>query len=312
MAPKVKCHELIEAIDSCSNWPGRRSNLDNLEKCIEKHEERGWDKNGDVPDAKPANRYPLIHWAAVLGKYMALKWLLKPENGFSFDVKSSEKGETALHTALELPFLQPKHRKASPELIRKFSKTVALLKNLLPIKDEENGNIPLHTAAKLLVNERSSSFFLGCFEVIIKRCKKMGNSVLDDVLNSTNNFGETALHILARGSEKKVESCTEAIQMLIAAGARSDIRNNKGLTALDIAARFKNKPITRELRKHTPVSLFLSCDDYKVRLRRNLLNFVPELLLTIKRAFSRLSQLADKTGWLSHFDGISVLPNIQT
>ena len=259
MAANAKFHELIEAIANCTNLVGRRSKLDNLEKLIEKHEKRGWDKNTDIPDATPANQYPLIHWAAILGKYQALKWLLEPENGFSFDVRSSGYGETALHSALDLPSLQPKSRRCSTDnQIKMFSQTVALLKKLLPVKDEVNGNSPLHRAVKTLLHgDHDCAFYLGCVKVIIEKCKEMENSELEAVVNSTNNYGETALHILARAPKDKVEYCTKAIQMLITAGAKTDIRNDKRRTAFDIAASFQNEPIMEELLKNTPVSSFV-------------------------------------------------------
>lgn len=239
-------HELLVAIVNCTDMLGSLSNLDNLKECVEKYTKGGWSKDDDVPDAVTENRFPLIHWAAALGKCNALEWMLA--SGFNPVARSSGNGETALHRAIQ--FLYKSRPKFTvKELNPKFSKMVALLKEALMIKDEAHGQTPLHTAAHMLVNgDHKPNFFLSCIEVIVNKGKKMGD-YSDAILNSVNDSGETVLHILARGERHKVEYCTQAIKSLIVAGADRSIRNNDGQTALDIALAGGTESIVEELIK---------------------------------------------------------------
>lgn len=225
-------HELLVAIINCTDMLGSLSNLDNLKESVDKYTKGGWGKDDDVPDAVLENRCPLIHWAAALGKCNALEWMLA--SGFSPVAKSSGKGETALHRAIQLLY-KSRPKFTVKELNPKFAKMVGLLKEALLIKDEAHEDTPLHTAAKMLVNgDHKPNFFLSCVEVIVNKGKKMGDYA-DAILNAVNIAGETVLHILARGEKHKVEYCTQAIRSLIVAGADRSTRNNEGQTALDIA-----------------------------------------------------------------------------
>ena len=137
------------------------------------------------------------------------------------------------------------------------------------IKDEAHGETPLHTAANMLVHgEHKPNFFLSCCEVIVNKGKKMGDYA-DAILNSVNDSGETALHVLARGERHKVEYCTQAIRTLIVAGADRSIRNNEGQTALDIALAGGSESIVEELIRvcviyygylHLTVSIYIAVD----------------------------------------------------
>jgi len=252
----IKARELLMAIESCTDLSGPRSNLDKLQKCIEKCIKEGWDKNADVLWTGKNGRkhlYPLIHWAAVLGKCNALEWLLK--RGFSPLAKSSGTGETALHRAVHMPLIERKPRQNVNRLIEKFPRTVKLLNEALPIKNKKDGGTPLHRATYLLVNEDCKAnlrFFVTCCKEIANEGKKMGYDS-DAILNSVNDSGETALHILARCEKDKVVYCTQAIKALSAAGAKGNIYNDKGYTALDIAVDLGSDPIIKELLKTIPV-----------------------------------------------------------
>ena len=239
-------HELLVAIVNCTDMLGSLSNLDNLKECVDKYTKGGWNKDGDVPDAVTENRFPLIHWAAALGKCNALEWMLA--SGFSPVAKSSSTGETALHRAIQLLY-KSRPKFTVKELNPKFAKMVGLLKESLLIKDDTRGETPLHAAAGMLVNgEHKPNFFLSCVEVIVNKSKKMAD-YSEAILNAVNDNGETGLHILARGEKHKVEYCTQAIRTLILAGADRSIRNNEGQTALDIALASGVESIVEELIK---------------------------------------------------------------
>ena len=208
------------------------SNLDILLDCVDRYNKEGWNKDDDIPDPVLENRYPLIHWAAALGKVHALEWMLA--SGFNPTSKSTGVGETALHRSI-LCLYRARAKFTVKELKPKFTKIASLLKDCLLLKDEANGDTPLHTAAGMLVNaEHKPNFFVSCIEIIVFQAKKQAEYT-DAILNGINNDGETALHILARGEKQKVDPCCLAVKSLITAGADRSTRNNEGQTALDIA-----------------------------------------------------------------------------
>ena len=225
-------HEMLIAVVNCTDMLGSLSNLDNLKECVERYNKEGWNKDDDIPDPVLENRYPLIHWAAALGKVHALEWMLA--SGFNPTSKSTGVGETALHRSI-LCLYRARAKFTVKELKPKFTKIASLLKDCLLLKDEANGDTPLHTAAGMLVNaEHKPNFFVSCIEIIVFQAKKQAEYT-DAILNGINNDGETALHILARGEKQKVDPCCLAVKSLITAGADRSTRNNEGQTALDIA-----------------------------------------------------------------------------
>lgn len=248
-------HELLVAIVNCTDMLGSLSNLDSLKECVDKYIKKGWNKDDDVPDPVIENRFPLIHWAASLGKCNALEWMLA--SGFSPIAKSSGVGETALHRATAWLY-KSRAKFTVKELTPKYNKMVSLLKETLHVKDEAHGETPLHTAAGMLVNgDHKPNFFQTCVELIVKQARKMGDQC-PGILNAVNDDGDTALHILSCGERHKIEFCCQAIRTLIIAGADRSIRNNVGKTSLDIALSRGTESIVEELIKVN--SLFILCN----------------------------------------------------
>ncbi|EDO42782.1 predicted protein [Nematostella vectensis] len=239
-------HELLVSIVNCTDMLGSLSNLDGLKECVEKYVNKGWNRDDDVPDPVLENRFPLIHWAAALGKCNALEWMLS--SGFSPVSCSSGVGETALHRATAwLHKSRPKF--TVKELTPKYNKIVGLLKEALIIKDEAHGETPLHTASGMLVNgDHKPNFFETCIELIVRHAKRMPEC-LSAIVNAVNDDGDTALHILACGERHKIEFCCQAIRTLVNAGADRSIRNNEGKTALDIALARGTESLVEELIK---------------------------------------------------------------
>lgn len=79
--PCSEHHELLIALLNCSDLRSSdtTSNMEVFEKTVKKYLETGWQPDDDVPDSTEGYRFPLIHWACVLGKCQAIQWLL--ENG---------------------------------------------------------------------------------------------------------------------------------------------------------------------------------------------------------------------------------------
>lgn len=47
-----------------------------LAKVVKKYVASGWDKNSVIMDKNEEFRFPMLHWACVLGKPRAVRWLL--------------------------------------------------------------------------------------------------------------------------------------------------------------------------------------------------------------------------------------------
>ena len=163
-------HDLLQAIVNCTDQLGHLSNLDVLKNAIEKYENIGWNKNSDIADAVAANRLPLVHWAAALGKCNALEWMLN--SGFDPNVTLSGTGENALHrTILFLYKSRPKF--TTKELKPKFKKICNLLPNVIGMPDANNES-PLHLAASLLMTSESRLvFFQTAIEVMALQTLEM-------------------------------------------------------------------------------------------------------------------------------------------
>lgn len=233
----VECpehHELLQAIVNCTDQLGHLSNLEILKSCVEKYESLGWDRNDDIPDPVLSNRYPLIHWAASLGKCNALEWMIN--TNFDPCVSVTGLGENALHRAI-LCLYKSRSKFTVKELKPKFSKIVSLLPQLLSMPDKVNRDTPLHTAASMLLNtDVRVSFFQVAIEVMAVYTHKLSEMDRTIVLDAKNDDGDTALHILAGvGDRAKAEYACSAVTALIQANADKTIRNAAGSTPLDIA-----------------------------------------------------------------------------
>ena len=249
-------HELLQAIVNCTDQLGHLSNLEILKNCVAKYETMGWNKNDDIPDPVVRNRYPLIHWAASLGKCNALEWMIN--TGFDPTVTVSGVGENALHRAV-LCLYKSRAKFTVKELKPKFSKIVSLLSQLLSIPDTVNRDTPLHTAATMLLNtDVRVNFFQTAIEVISTFTQKLSDSERSSILDARNDDGDTALHILAGlGERPKVEFACAAIDGLLQAGADKTIRNNNNQTPLDIAIAKGIDSVIEELVKVFMLLLFI-------------------------------------------------------
>lgn len=250
----VECpehHELLQAIVNCTDQLGHLSNLEILKSCVDKYESIGWNKNDDIPDPVISNRYPLVHWAASLGKCNALEWMVN--SGFDPCVTVTGLGENALHRSI-LCLYKSRSKFTVKELKPKFSKIVSLLPQLLSVTDTVNRDAPLHTAASMLLNtDVRVSFFQVAIEVIGLYTQRLSDAERTHVLDARNDDGDTALHILASvGDRVKIEYACSAISVLVQANADKTIRNNANLTPLDIAIAKGFDNIIDELVKITP------------------------------------------------------------
>ena len=79
-----KHHELLVALlntrDDCVGFSDDADH-EVLQHAIKKYKNKGWDINTEIQEENEEFRFPLLHWACVLGKIRTVRWLL--DNGLS-------------------------------------------------------------------------------------------------------------------------------------------------------------------------------------------------------------------------------------
>lgn len=166
--------------------------------------------NADLPDPVASFKYPLVHWACVLGKFKVLERLAAMKE-FNLGVQSERTGETGLHRMLlSLDRAIVRRKSPSKTILEVFSKTLRTLTENLPsvitICNKE-GDTPFHCLAKVILDctgelERMNTYE-GYFERLVKELTRLRSTgkltpeIVRELLLKTNNSQETFLHILA-------------------------------------------------------------------------------------------------------------------
>ena len=200
-----------------------------------------------IPDTFREYRYPVLHWASVLGKINAVKFLVK--NGYHPTIRSQEKGETALHRVVLCSYISLRNSQQK-EVIDKFKTLTGLLAPALFIKDD-NGNTPSHNCA-ILCNQRHDSVLASlhrkALEIMIDKIIEMKNTEIanEDGLNIRNREKKTVLHLLAAGES---EDLIPLIRKLLDNGADPEMRDFDGKSPMDIAKEKLNRQLYRELKQ---------------------------------------------------------------
>ena len=232
--------------------------LDEWKSFILTEAKRVGDFNKSLEDPDPAFCYPLLHWAAILGKVNAFKWLLQqdfirvvvdPEN-----LKCSQPNKPNamvlfsavryLHVGLPTTL--------ADGIYKKFAKLLdAILKHnpeVLLVQDSQTGDTVLHRCAR---GEKHSTapFFvylkrlLGKLEERYKK-EKQPRVSLKKILEKKNRKGDTFLHLLAKSSKR--EEATKVIDYTVKEKFPlqflEKIKNANGKTADDILKEFKPDP----------------------------------------------------------------------
>lgn len=200
-----------------------------------------------IPDPFREYRYPVLHWASVLGKVAVIEYLIR--NGYEPTVKSLEKGETALHRVV-LCLHHSLQFGRQQTVIKMFKNLTELLAPALFVKDD-NGNTPLHACA-ILFNQVSAKSLAGLYkkalEIMIEKVKDMEDKGFSksDGLNMGNREMKTVLHILTSGPP---EDCLFLIRRLLDNGADPELQDKEGKSAIDMALECQNKQIFKEMKQ---------------------------------------------------------------
>ncbi|XP_052063992.1 uncharacterized protein LOC127704146 isoform X1 [Mytilus californianus] len=246
---KTKHHPIIVEMVNVKRTDTDFSELDKLIKTFDTCEENGgWDVSADIPDPNLEYRLTMLHWAAALGKVELVKWLLRNKMCLP---KYSGDGHTVLHKMIEL--LQENKDIAFHEIGNIINELLAIFwKDSLTVKNKD-GNMPLHMCCLPLqdnISKSKQAYYISWIYSIITRFKKSYRykgdyPKLSYIVNSVNDNGDTPVHILARFSKNY-----NTIQfMLEPVHFDFGLKNNEGMTALDVAFSCGNEKISTMLIK---------------------------------------------------------------
>ncbi|XP_046858965.1 uncharacterized protein LOC124452462 isoform X2 [Xenia sp. Carnegie-2017] len=216
-------HRLLVAILNSHNDHGFKKFC----KRAQQYLKEGWKVDDPIEDINCEYRYPLIHWATVLGKTKVLKWCVR--NGVDLMKKHGRRSETALHRLMICGYTPL--REKCHDIPKRFKKIVNILKDLLSVKND-NRDLPIHVAAKVLVERPlvNDPLFKMTYTEMLKILVDMTADVDQELLNYRNVDGDTIMHILA-----KHDRGAEIIDVLGQMDADFTLINAEGQKPIDIA-----------------------------------------------------------------------------
>ena len=120
-----------------------KESLSKFQQLLRTYRIHGFCVENGIPDSRPNFRYPLLHWAAVLGQVDVVRMLLKAPYNVSPRLTTDHNQETPLHRLLDVmdKTLKP----------QRFLTIVELLHESLACIDAI-GNTPFHACAEALVS----------------------------------------------------------------------------------------------------------------------------------------------------------------
>lgn len=202
-------HELLEVLIRAEFGS---VDMSAMQRCITKYSGLGWTPTRPLPSSGNLYSFPLLHWAAVLGRFKAVKWLL--DKGFSSLDQSEETGETALHAAAL--YLVDARRKVAPAKYI-FERLVGLLRDSMIVQDNEMAS-PMHRAAEQLILGVHPDHYEHCLVVMLAQTVSAFGCA-SQVADLQNRDGDTVLHILC-----KYDSVTHpTIKAFLEAGKLNEI-----------------------------------------------------------------------------------------
>ncbi|XP_069133247.1 uncharacterized protein [Argopecten irradians] len=237
-----KHHPLLVALINTNAQENGEVSFKLLEATISRYIKIGkWTVLDAVADTDPCYRYPLIHWAACLGKVSVVKWLIERDEGSVF-ARHSPTDDTALH--LLVNSLQKTCQKEANKV---FKELVSVLSDCL-ICGNRYGDTPLHLVCRNLVQQKpKTEYFTECVSCILKVASSKAGAAdfCATVVNIQNNEGNTPVHILAQKDH------TLNVIKMIAEVVRPDLKlpNDKGKNVLQIAADHRQMKISAYLHK---------------------------------------------------------------
>ena len=73
-----KHHDLLLTLINCSDRKNQEANacFEEYQSTVKAYLKKGWNVNDAIPDPVRNYRFPLLHWAGVMGKTRALEWMI--------------------------------------------------------------------------------------------------------------------------------------------------------------------------------------------------------------------------------------------
>ena len=246
-------HELYEALMKCTNHPGSGSSngLQELGECVDmKLRSTEWTWASPIASEYGTLWLPLVHWACLLGKFVALQWFKSNEVDLSVRCSRGDESTnlTALHSAIwfakhdELPRFKKTGVKRAEVFGRVMDVVVEASPTILLETEEPSGDTILHVCSRIVPYDEKVA--PECLKVIFQKLQsyKVSYSLdIDAFLCQKNKDGETFLHLLVKvGSRGTIfaiketrSQCAEQWHRLCAA------KDLSGKTPWDIAAENK-------------------------------------------------------------------------
>ena len=240
----------------------RRKNLEEWKASIIKTKEMR-DLNQPLEDPDPDLHYPLLHWAATLGKFKAVKWLLEQEfMDFRTNPvnpvcsQSNVSNETVLFSMVR--FLHEGVKTADPHRISKFFLSIldVLLKHdpdVLLVQEGDIKDTVLHLCAR---GEKGSSapFSMYLKRILVKLkdvSQKNKRLQLRNIIEKKNKEGDTFIHVISkRNNKEESRKLIDFVKTKVFEVTFFHIKNDKGMTAEEI---FNEQELDPELSEnHQP------------------------------------------------------------
>ena len=208
-----KHHHLIVSLLRLQD--SKATSLENWKAFILHEAEKGANLNQPILDPDPDLRYPLLSWAAVLGKVKAVKWLLQQdfitftENKGDFPPKLNISNETALFSAVR-NLHEGVRTRETYEITQLFANLLdAFIKrnpDILLVQEEPDKDTVLHLCAR--GEKDSTAPFLKYLKQIIRKLQEYYEKdniklPVKRILKRENAAGDSFLHLLTRSEEKE-------------------------------------------------------------------------------------------------------------
>ncbi|KAF5093808.1 hypothetical protein D0Z03_002283 [Geotrichum reessii] len=190
-------------------------------------------------------QHTALHWASVLARISLVKDLIKYGANI---LRGNYAGETGLIRAVLV---------TNNSDVLSFPQLLDLLYPAIPLVDNFGRSVLHHIALTAGIKGRSdaSKYYLTCLlEWIAKRGSKNKNGKLSmtrfvqDVVNSQDKNGDTALNIAARVGNKNI------VQQLLEIGADASIPNRAGLRPTDFGIHIENEKHGENNEPQTPMA----------------------------------------------------------
>lgn len=231
-----KHHELIMSLMKCAN--NAETEKTEFKKALDKFAKTKWLRRDCVPDKNVEIRFPLIHWACILGKYKVLEYLVS-EKDFELTVKTGKNQEGPLFSMVQ-NFSRGVDPKSSFRYIESMLGQVleVFLKYMpeaLCEKETNNDDSILHCCARRCSSDTCSRALLKVLLLKIKESDKFTAEKEENFLLAVNKKGDTFLHLMV-ADEKSAETLNYLVRNFVSASEKlSKTKNNQGKTPRQIA-----------------------------------------------------------------------------